>query len=165
VSCGPQRTRTRRSWRDDASTATLYAHTNGSTVGHQLKWLEHEADECVQDRIGKAEKEAVVMIGAIRQATAKPTGQLVSNVQCCLISSNQPRCNKRVKDGYKGQPIQITRRAKAKRKRLVFADYTAPHKLPLGLLLVYTCRNIGKESLGSSRVLDSMEENTSKHRA
>jgi hypothetical protein len=69
----------------------------------------HDAYSCVNENIKKTGKTVIVMVGVIRETSAeRVTQDFVDDVECCLIYSNQPLCNDKCKDEYRGRPLRIT---------------------------------------------------------
>jgi len=69
----------------------------------------HDAYTCIEAQLEKTGKTAIVMVGVVTQASVQRlTQDVIDDLECCLIYSNQPLCNERCKDTYSGREITIT---------------------------------------------------------
>lgn len=71
---------------------------------------EHPAYKCVFEYTKKNPgKQIAVMLGIIEKSSVqKLTQELFNDVECCLISWNQPTCNTQCKESYTGRELQVT---------------------------------------------------------
>jgi hypothetical protein len=72
---------------------------------------EQRAYKCVAAFLGNnlgTKAEAIVIHGLVGRSSASLNEDLVDDIECCLVNSNQPLCNQPCKDSYKGRPLAIT---------------------------------------------------------
>jgi len=67
----------------------------------------HPADDCVDKYLRRSGKVAGVMVGIIAEASVERiTQDVVNDVECCLIYSNQPVCNDNCNKGGSYLPVK-----------------------------------------------------------
>lgn len=69
----------------------------------------HDADSCINNqKRQKPDFELFFKTGIIIETDQeRVTSQLIDDIECCMIYSNQPKCNVQCKESYEGREINI----------------------------------------------------------